>query len=477
MQRAHFLQRSAGAMLAVAIPPFASRAFADDSISYKLTSTPFTFSPSTGQSYPSYAYNGFLPGPILRARVGQRVRIAYTNKTGHDSTIHWHGMILPNAMDGVQNVTQKPVPPNGTFEYAFAANPSGTRWYHDHYDRQLINGLFGVFIVEDPADEPADAEFVIVLHDVPSMKSYDAAMRGVSNAPMTEPMDSREMTSMKVGDKMGDEVGYLAHCINGASYPQTKTLTVRPGARVRLRMLNANPTETKYVRLAGHKLTVTHTDGNRLSVPIDVDVVRLGVAERIDAYVTIAKPGAFLLQEISSEPTAYQQSVVLATTGMEHAPPQASSMMLGDAVVGTYEILAGINTKPQTYMELRANVTQHFELGGGVYGNGAWTMNDKVYPHIPPVIVHHGDLVRITYHNTTDMDHPMHLHGHVFKITKIDGKRLARPLLKDTSLVRANGGTMTWEFHADSPAGRWLLHCHNSVHMMSGMMTEVDYKA
>lgn len=476
MRRTHFLQSSVGAIAAFSLPPLAQRVLADDTVSYTLKSAAYSLRPSPGQAFASLAYNAMLPGPLLRARLGQRVRVAYTNETSGDSTVHWHGMILPNDMDGVQYVTQKPVRPGKSFEYSFAANPSGTRWYHDHFDMGLISGLFGVFIVEDAADEPADAQFVVVLHDVPSMRSFTAAMHGVSSAPMTEPMDSREMISMKPGDKMGDEVAYLAHCINGLSYPQTQPLGVKLGSRIRLRILNANPTQTKYLRLAGHKLTVTHTDGNRLTQPVDVDVVRLGVAERIDAYVTISKPGAFLLQEISSEPTAYQQAVVIATTGMEHAPPRASSMMLGDAIVGTYEVLAGMNTHPQNFMELRANVSPHFELGGGEYGTTAWTMNGKVWPHIPPVIVRRGDLVRVTFHNPTDMDHPMHLHGHTFRVTTIDGKRLARPLLKDTALVRSNGGTMTWEFRADSPAGKWLLHCHNSVHMMAGMVTEVRYQ-
>ncbi|MEO6989930.1 MAG: multicopper oxidase domain-containing protein, partial [Candidatus Baltobacteraceae bacterium] len=86
-----------------------------------------------------------------------------------------------------------------------------------------------------------------------------------------------------------------------------------------------------------------------------------------------------------------------------------------------------------------------------------------------------GDHVTVRFTNKTDMDHPMHLHGHTFDIVEIDGKTLARPLAKDTSLVRANGGTLAWHFVADSPPGRWLLHCHNEIHMMDGLMTEVVY--
>jgi multicopper oxidase len=117
-----------------------------------------------------------------------------------------------------------------------------------------------------------------------------------------------------------------------------------------------------------------------------------------------------------------------------------------------------------------------FTLGGGEYGSNKWEINGKTYPDTEKIYVHRGQTVSVHFHNKTDMDHPMHLHGHVFKLVEVDGNRLLRPLAKDTSLVRANGGTATWVFKADSPAGRWLLHCHNEIHMMDGMMTEVVYR-
>jgi FtsP/CotA-like multicopper oxidase with cupredoxin domain len=116
-------------------------------------------------------------------------------------------------------------------------------------------------------------------------------------------------------------------------------------------------------------------------------------------------------------------------------------------------------------------------LGGGEYGSNKWQINGKTFPDTPKIYVHRGDVVTVHFHNKTDMDHPMHLHGHVFKLVEIDGQRLSRPLPKDTSLVRAYDGTATWQFTADSPAGRWLLHCHNEIHMMDGMMTEVVYRS
>lgn len=474
MQRATFLRTSAGAMSLLALAPLSAQALASEVISVTLRSGPFRFTPAAGMAFDQLAYNGMLPGPLLRVMHGQRIRARYVNGSGLPSTIHWHGMILPNAMDGVEGITQPAIPPGGEFLYEFAPNPIGTRWYHDHVGLHLARGLFGMFIVEDPHDDPADAQFALAFHDVPSRRSLMAAMAGTSDAAMVDPMDSPEMRSMQPGDKMGDEVAYLAHCINGAAYPSTKPIAVKVGQRVRLRILNANPTQTKYIRLAGHSLLVTHSDGNKLEVAREVDILRIGVAERYDAWFEVKQPGAWLLQVLSSEPTAYQQAVVVHTPGMEHAPPQGSSMMLADAKVLSYDELGGITGVAPP---LQADITQAYHLGGGRYGSSRWTMNGETWPNVQRIIVRSGQGVIVRFHNTTDMDHPMHLHGHVFEVMEVDGKRLAHPLPKDTSLVRSNGGTMTWRFVADSPPGRWLLHCHNAIHMMDGMATEVDYRA
>ncbi|HEY9179285.1 MAG TPA: multicopper oxidase family protein [Candidatus Baltobacteraceae bacterium] len=471
MRRRDFLFAGAGAMVAAALPPLPSRALAGDTLDYTLTAAPLKFSPVPNLDFAGMAYNGTIPGPVLRIRHGQRLRAKFVNNSGEPGTIHWHGMILPNKMDGVEGVTQAAVPDRESFLYEFTPDPPGTRWYHDHVSDGVARGLFGLIIVEDPKDEPADKEFALVFHDVPKLSTIQAAMMGTSNAPMVDPMGSPEMLSMQPDDKMGDEVAYVAHCINGASYPNTQKLAVKTGDRVRLRILNANPTQTRYIRLAGHRLTVTHSDGNRLEQPLEVDALRVGVAERYDAYFTVSKPGAFLLQALSSDPLAYQQAAVVYTGGMANASPLSSPQTLEGVDYFTYEKAGGVGPgappKPQ----------YTFTLDGGQYASNKWEINGKTYPNTEKIYVHRGDTVTVHFHNKTDMDHPMHLHGHVFHLAEIDGNRLVRPLAKDTSLVRANGGTATWVFKADSPAGRWLLHCHNEIHMMDGMMTEVVYRS
>ncbi len=158
--------------------------------------------------------------------------------------------------------------------------------------------------------------------------------------------------------------------------------------------------------------------------------------------------------------------------GMENASPQGNSQSLEGVDVFTYEKACGVGGE---YAGAPADVRTAFTLGGGVYGTSIWSIDGKQWPNTPKIRVRRGDRVAVTFTNKTDMDHPMHLHGHVFRIVAIGGKAMLRPLAKDVSLVPANGGTLSWTFDATSPAGRWLLHCHNEVHMMDGMMTEVDY--
>jgi FtsP/CotA-like multicopper oxidase with cupredoxin domain len=476
MRRSQFLRAGGGAMIAAALPPLSKRALASDVLDYTLTGAPLRFSPVAGLDFAGLAFNGTIPGPVLRVRHGQRFRAKFVNMGTEPATIHWHGMILPNKMDGVEGVTQAAVPFRRSFLYEFTPDPPGTRFYHDHISDGFARGLFGLFIVEDPKDEPPDAEFALVFHDVPKLSTIQPAMMGTSNAPMVDPIDSPEMKEMRPDDKMGDEVAYVAHCINGQSYPNTQKLAVKVGQRVRLRILNANATQTRYVRLAGHRLSVTHSDGNRLPRPVEVDALRIGVAERYDAWFEVTKPGAWLLQGLSSDPLAYQQAAVVYTPGMEGAAPISNPQTLDGVDFFTYE-KAGVASADALRHDDKPASSFDFKIGGGEWGSNKWTLDGKTYPDTPKIFVNRGDIVEIRFKNTTDMDHPMHLHGHVFDLVEIDGKRLAQPLAKDTTLVRAYDGTIVWRFKADAPAGRWALHCHNEIHMMDGLMTEVVYRS
>jgi FtsP/CotA-like multicopper oxidase with cupredoxin domain len=480
VNRSRFLVSSAGALTVFAIAPPAR---ADsDVVDIALTAAPLPFQLPGGHVVPLLAYNASVPGPVMRVTRGQRIRVRYRNATNIPTSVHWHGQVIPNAMDGVAGITQPPVLPGGSFVYEFEPAPSGTRWYHDHgFHMGMIRGLFGLFVIEDPSDEPADAEYALVFHDISDMSSVDAALRGTSAAPDIDPPGSPEraempsmpgMPGMASTTPMGDMLAYRAHLVNGGIYPHARSLPVRVGQRIRLRVLNASAADTRYVRFAGHALRVTHADGNRLPEAMSVDALRVGAGERYDAYVEIAKPGAWLLQGISADPLIAQQAVAFATDARYLATPQSSPQTLEGVRFFTYELAGGSSARIDD-----RGVTKRVSLRitGGTYGDPRWMIDGGVWPHTPKISVHRGDRVLVKFTNDSDMEHPMHLHGHTFRLVEVGGTPLLRPLAKDVSLVPGAHGTSTWIFDAKAFPGRWLLHCHNEIHMMAGLMTEVVY--
>ncbi|HET9106528.1 MAG TPA: multicopper oxidase family protein [Steroidobacteraceae bacterium] len=524
MLRREFLQSAltlgAGAMSWMLVPKLSAREAAREQVDVTLVGRPYRFAADTGADFDGLAYNGRVPGQLLRVRYGQRLRARYLNRTGGPSTVHWHGMILPNAMDGVPDVTQKPVPNGGEFIYTFKPDPPGFRWYHSHVGDQIALGLFGPFLIEDPGEARADVEVVLVLHDVPRMSSLRAALAGRSNAAMDVPpgvggmagmsgqgassmhgMSGMQgtgamkdmsgmgdmsampgMGAMARGRAMGDEVAYLSHCLSGAAYPHTRPLTVRVGQTVRLRILNASPTLTHYVRLGGHQLRITHSDGNPLPRAVTVDALRIGVGERYDAWFEVTKPGAWLLQSLMADVDDRRQAVLIRTPDAADREPELPPSSLRAAKCFDYLLAGGEHaggvparmSAGTADARGRRQVSVDLTLGGGEPGTWRWTIDGKIWPHTPKVQVRAGDQVLIRFRNPNDMDHPMHLHGHIFELVELSGRRLENPLRKDTALVPAHGSA-AWRFIADAPPGRWLLHCHNLVHMMDGMVTEVDY--
>ncbi|MGH7716216.1 MAG: multicopper oxidase domain-containing protein, partial [Vulcanimicrobiaceae bacterium] len=261
MKRHRFLVAAGGALSAFALAIPSQRARAAAELNVALTAAPLPLRLPNGKAVTMLAYNGRCPGPVLRVTRGQRIRVHYRNLTDIPTSVHWHGQIIPNDMDGVAGITQPPVMKNGTFTYEFEPAPSGTRWYHDHaFHLGMPRGLYGLFIIDEPSDEPADVEYALVFHDIVDMTTLKAAMRGVSRAASTNPPGSPEVAEMRAGmpamprmsampgmsgmsampgmpaksrmshmamQPMGDAVGYRGHFINGKAYPRTEPLAVR----------------------------------------------------------------------------------------------------------------------------------------------------------------------------------------------------------------------------------------------------------
>lgn len=457
----------------------------------RLETRELTWELAPGKVIEGMAYSGRIPGPEIRVREGERVRIVLTNKLAEPTTIHWHGVDVPNSMDGVPGITQKPVAPGETFTYEFEARPAGTRWYHTHFEehRQMDLGLVAPLIIEptDPGPFPFDREHTLVLDDwatgagppLPATPEGTAGGRGGMGGMMGRMggmMGGRGMRGMMGGRGMGGMMGggqhtpaYDTMTINGKAYPATRPLRIRKGERVRLRLINASADHTHVMRLAGHRLRVTHTDGNPLLEPVEVDAVPIAPSERYDVLVVADRPGAWFLHCAQPGHAAAGEQVLVTYEGRDGARPEPALEGVAGLALWRYEMGRGRDVLPPATRGERA-FTQ--TLSGGMMGSDAWTINGKQYPATDPIRVRKGDRVRIRMGNMSMEAHPMHLHGQSFRVLAVNGHRLAAPLVKDSVDVEAHMGEVEIEFAAHNP-GDWFFHCHKPMHMEGGMIALV----
>jgi FtsP/CotA-like multicopper oxidase with cupredoxin domain len=447
-----------------------------------------------GKVIRAMAYNGQVPGPTIRLREGERVRIRLNNELAEPTTIHWHGVDVPNPMDGVPGITQRPVQPGETFVYEFEARPAGTRWYHTHFQehKQMDLGLVAPFIIEPADPEPFafDREYTLVLDDwatgtgpaLPrttegiagasgSMGGMMGGMMGGGMGRMMEGMmGGRGMGGMMGGGMMGmggQTPAYDTMTINGKAYPATEPLQVKKGERVRLRLINASADHTHVIRLAGHRLKLTHTDGNPLVQPVEVDAVPIAPSERYDVFFVAEHPGSwFLYCAEAGHPRAGEQ-VAVEYEGHEGRTPEAPIEGITDLSLWRYGIGRGRDVlHPPSGRERTFDLT----LSGGMMGSDVWTINGKQYPNTDPLRLRKGDRVRVRFNNMSMEAHPMHLHGQSFKVLAFNGRRLRQPIVKDSVDVEAHMGSVEIEFTAYNP-GDWFFHCHKPMHMEGGMIT------
>ncbi len=441
-----------------------------------------------GKVVKAMAYNGQVPGPELRVREGERLRIVLANSLGEPTTIHWHGVNVPNPMDGVPGITQKAVPPGETFLYEFEAHPSGTRWYHTHFKehRQMDLGLAAPLIIEPEGKEPVpfDREYTLVLDDwatgtgptLPDTREGVAGARGEMGGMMRGMgggmMGGRGMDGM-MGGGSPSMPAYDVMTINGKAYPATEPLRVRKGERVRLRLINASAEHTHVVRLAGHALRVTHTDGNPLTEPVRVDAVPIAPSERYDVLVTADRPGAWFFYCAAPGHARAGEQVLFVCDGAGQTRPEPPTEGVAGLRLWQYTMGRGRDVLPRPSGGLRT-FTQ--TLSGGMRGGpDIWTINGRQYPQTDPVSASKGDRVRVRFGNMSMEAHPMHLHGQSFRLVSINGAGLPAPLVKDVVDVEAHMGSAVLEFTAHNP-GAWFFHCHKPMHMDGGMIALVKIR-
>lgn len=430
-----------------AIPP--EEGVGDPDTKFTLNATVGEIEVAPGKTVETWLYNDQYPGPELRVEEGDRVQVTIKNDLDAETTVHWHGMTLSgaNGMDGVPGLTQDPIAPGDEFTYEFDAAPTGTHWYHSHVGLQLDRGLLGPLIVEeaDPHVE-YDRERTLIL---------DEYLTG-------EPRVESESGSG--GGMMGGLPGappYEGTLINGRLPDSPSTVTVEEGDRVRLRFVNAGAATTYRVAIAGHDVEITHTDGPAVE-PVTVDGFDIGMGERFDAVIEADDPGIWAIQARPLDNETPAGRALIQYEG-ENGDPNAE---ISGSRLLDYDDLRAVRNLDQYTGSPDRIVDLRLSPGGGMMGGDEeWTIDGEAYPETDPVAIAEDEHIRVRMTNHSPMRHPMHLHGHHFRVGD---------MLKDTVIVPGHMGQVEFDVIADNP-GDWFFHCHHLYHMETGMARVFEY--
>ncbi len=400
-----------------------------------------------------WTYDGRFPGREIRVREGDRLRVIVHYELPEPTTIHWHGVPVPNPMDGVPGLTQQPIAPGGSFTYEFDARPAGSYLYHSHQGLQIDRGLVGSLVIEERSPHVAyDRDYTLVLDDL--LPGEPPEMTAAQGDRSSRGRMGGMMGSLGIPD-------YLALLVNGRPPADPPAFEVKRGDRVRLRFVNASGATTYRVAIAGHRMSVSHADGRPVK-PIEVDALEIGMGERYDVTVEASNPGTWVIAAAPLQGSPEPARAILRYSGTRSATPAGQEpeglrrgklLALGD--------LEGVEPDDRAG---RADRDLDLVLSGGMM-SPAWTIGGQVYPDADPIEIRRRERVRFRLRNMSMGLHPMHLHGHFFRVGRA---------WKDTVLVPPHMGEVSFEFRADNP-GRWFFHCHNAYHMEMGMAREVRY--
>lgn len=420
----------------------------------------------------TWAYDASLPGKELRVTEGDAVEVSLRNDLPEATTIHWHGLALRNDMDGVHDLTQGPILPGETFTYRYTAPHSGTHWFHPHMGLQLDRALYAPLIIEErSAVDAYDVDQVIVLDDWLDGvgTTPDEAMASLVGMGGAEGMDHGAMSGMPIlrsellGGDAGD-VDYPLHLINGRPASDRPTIIVPAGGRARLRIINAGSDTAYRLALGGHRMTVTHADGFAVE-PVVVDALLVGMGERYDVVVEPGS-GAWPLVALAEGKDRTAVAVVRTSDASVAEPPPAG--VRPDELDGLILRYGSLRVTERDRLAERApDVDEIIQLTGSMMPY-SWGLDGEAFPDRVPIEIREGQRVRLTFENATSMFHPIHLHGHTFRV----GSDPSGPR-KDTVNVLP-GETVIVEFDSDNP-GQWMAHCHNTYHLERGMALVVSY--
>ena len=485
---------------------------AQKTVRYDLTVTD-TVVNYTGKNRNAIAVNGQIPMPVLYFTEGDTAEIYVHNKMHHETSIHWHGLLLPNEQDGVPYLTTAPIKAHATHQYKFVIRQHGTYWYHSHTMLQEQVGMYGAIVIYKKEEKPAHEEVLLLsdwsdenphqiersLHYATdwymikknAVQSYAESIKAGSLTTKLE-NEWKRMHAMDVSD-----VYYPLFLVNGDSV-QSKPI-YNAGDTIRLRVINGSASTYFWLNYAGGKIRVVASDGVDVK-PVEVDRLIVGVSESYDVEVVIPQNGKSYQFMATSEDRIGSISVWLGKGEKVALKPMpllgyfdGMQMMNDMMTVGGNMKDMGMNMQLQqmdmntvmykertdtlttlNYAMLQSPVKTtlpdvpfrelHFELTGNM-NRYVWTVNNKTISESDKIKIKAGENIRIIITNNSMMRHPMHLHGHFFRVVNNQGEYA--PLKNVLDIMPME--TDTIEFNASEEYGDWYFHCHILYHMMAGM--------
>ena len=396
-----------------------------------------------------WAYNGSVPGPVLRVRLGEAIRVRFTNKLRQSTTIHWHGVRVPNAMDGVPHVTQPEIQPGESFVYEFTPKDAGTFWFHPHIrgSEQLERGLYGVLIVEDASPPPYSRDVVWVLDDWLRDESGQIIEKFVTPHDLAHDGRWGNVITTNASTK--------------------ETLVVGSGDRIRLRLLNTANARVFRPDFSGLDAKVIAIDGMYLREPISPRGLELAPGNRIDLDVSFG--------------SGLTNRVEILDRFIPSSPNHLADIAIGAETAQAPQFASPAHAHVPKWTEaLSSPVFHDYRLDarrGGLFGiewtiDGVAMQDHADHMQMPSVSLERGKFYRLRFTNLSARLHPIHTHGMFFRLLARNGLAVEEPFFRDTALVHAQETIDVGVVPLDE--GRWMLHCHIQEHAEAGMMTTID---
>lgn len=466
----------------------------------------------TGKPVSKITVNGTIPGPVLRFVEGEDVVINVTNHLNEDTSIHWHGLLLPAAMDGVPGTNGfDGIKPNQTFTYHFKIRQAGTYWYHSHSNAQEQDGNYGAIVITPKKPDPikVDADYVVLLSDfseetpsqiIANLKMdsayYNKSQRtigdffsdvknlGFKNAWQ----NAQDWGEMRMSSTDLSDVSNYTFLMNGKSPNQNWTGLFKAGQKVKLRFINASAMTFFDVRIPNLKMLVVAADGQNIE-PIKVDEFRFGIAETYDVIVEPENKTYSIIAE-SLDRSGFALGTLATKIGAKNPDPQHRpratltmadmnmEMDMPDQESGWADATTPAGHKALNYSDLhylgkqkdlRQPDKEIAVVLGGNMERYIWTMNGKPYDGKSPITLKYNERVRLKFTNQTMMAHPMHLHG---MFVQLENGQPMNKLPNKHTIIIPPGKSMSVLLTANEE-GQWVFHCHLLYHMMSGMMSDV----